>query len=60
MSKFIALRQDGAVYIISQEEAEEAENNTGSDWHSWQEYYGDLPIGAKVSGGEAKQIRKST
>jgi hypothetical protein len=46
MKKYIAEREDGKLFIISQEEAEEAEHNTGSDWRSWEEFSGDLPEGA--------------
>ena len=51
--KYIAEREDGKIFIISQDEKEEAEYNSGSHWRSWEEYHGDLPIGAEVDKKEA-------
>ena len=45
--KYIAMRQDGRIFIISEEEAQKARRNVNSDWHSWQTYFGKLPIGAE-------------
>jgi hypothetical protein len=56
--KFIAEGEDGAVFIISEEDADDAEHNSGSDWRSWDEYNGDLPIGAQVSEEEATKYRE--
>jgi hypothetical protein len=51
--KYIAEREDGAIFVISQDEKEEAEHNSGSDWRSWEEYHGNLKIGAEVTRAEA-------
>lgn len=58
IKKYIAEREDGAIFIISEEEADDAAHNTGSDWRSWEEYIGDLPIGAEASAEEVKKNKK--
>lgn len=56
--KYIAERGDGKIFIISENEADEAAHNSGSDWRSWEEYSGELPIGAEASESEVEKNKK--
>jgi len=52
--KYMAERVDGKVFIISREEAK---YNSGDCWLSWEEYHGNLPIGAEVKNMTREEIK---
>jgi len=48
MKKYIAEREDGKTVIINEQEMENAEHDSGSEYRSWDEYHGEAPIGTEA------------